>query len=35
MRLASPCNIRETALGDVKMLAEVRAGAKVKATALR
>lgn len=28
-RLASPCNIFATALGDVKALASVRAGAKV------
>jgi len=29
-RLASPCNIFAKALGDVKTLAKVRAGAKVK-----
>jgi uncharacterized protein len=29
-RLASPCNIFAKALGDVKALAKVRAGAKVK-----
>src|SRR5712691_4109224 len=29
-RLASPCNIFATALGDVKALAQVRAGSKVK-----
>jgi len=28
-RLASPCNIFGRAIGDVKMLAKVRAGAKV------
>jgi uncharacterized protein len=32
-RLASPCNIFARALGDVKALAKVRAGAKVKVTA--
>ena len=31
-RLASPCNIFAKALGDVKALAKVRAGAKVKVT---
>ena len=31
-RLASPCNIFATALGDVKALAKVRGGAKVKVT---
>ncbi len=33
-RLASPCNIWAKALEDVKMLARVRAGAKVKVTAV-
>jgi hypothetical protein len=33
-RLASPCNIFATALGDVKALAKVRAGAKVEVTSL-
>jgi uncharacterized protein len=33
-RLASPCNIFAKALGDVKALAQVRAGAKVTVTAL-
>ena len=32
-RLASPCNIFGKALGDVKILAKVRAGAKVKVSA--
>jgi uncharacterized protein len=32
-RLASPCNIFAKALGDVKALAKVRGGAKVKVTA--
>ena len=31
-RLASPCNVFAKALGDVKALAGVRAGAKVKVT---
>ena len=31
-RLASPCNVFAKALGDVKALAKVRAGAKVKVT---
>src|SRR5689334_11187814 len=33
-RLASPCNIWAKALGDVKMLGKVRAGTKIKVTAL-
>jgi hypothetical protein len=33
-RLASPCNIFAKALGDVKMLAKVKAGAAIKVTAL-
>jgi hypothetical protein len=33
-RLASPCNIFAKALGDVKTLAKVRAGAKIKVTKL-
>ena len=33
-RLASPCNIFATALGDVKALKSVRAGTSVKATKL-
>jgi hypothetical protein len=33
-RLASPCNIFGKALADVKALAQVRAGAKVKVTAV-
>ena len=33
-RLASPCNIFATALGDVKALAKVKAGASVKVTAI-
>jgi uncharacterized protein len=32
-RLASPCNIFATALGDVKSLAKVRAGTTVRVTA--
>ena len=31
-RLASPCNIWARALGDVKTLAKVKAGAKIKVT---
>ena len=33
-RLASPCNIFAEALGDVKMLAKVRAGATIKVSAV-
>ncbi len=33
-RLASPCNIWAKALGDVKTLAKVKAGAKIKVSAL-
>ena len=33
-RLASPCNVWAKALGDVKALAKVRAGTKIKVTAL-
>lgn len=33
-RLASPCNIWATALGDVRMLKPVRAGTPIKITAL-
>jgi len=33
-RLASPCNIFATALGDVKTLASVKAGTKVQVSAL-
>jgi uncharacterized protein len=33
-RLASPCNIFGRALGDVKTLAKVKAGTKVKVTAI-
>ena len=32
-RLAAPCNVFARALGDVKTLAKVKAGAKVKVTA--
>ena len=32
-RLASPCNIWAKALGDVKTLAKVKAGARIKVTA--
>jgi hypothetical protein len=32
IRLASPCNIWAKALGDVKTLAKVKAGAKIKVT---
>jgi len=32
-RLASPCNIWAKALGDVKTLSKVKAGAKIKVTA--
>src|SRR6266851_2858704 len=32
-RLASPCNVFARALGDVKLLAKVRAGTTVKVTA--
>ena len=34
MPLASPCNIFAKALGDVKALNKVRAGAKIAVTAL-
>jgi uncharacterized protein len=34
IRLASPCNIWAKALGDVKRLAAVRAGTKIKVAAL-
>ena len=34
-RLASPCNVWGRALGDVKMLAKVRAGSKIRLTATR
>ena len=34
-RLASQCNIFGKALGDVRMLAKIRAGSQVKVTALR
>ena len=34
-RLASPCNIWATALGDVKTLASVKEGAKIRVTAGR
>jgi len=33
-RLASPCNIFATAVGDVKQLADVKAGTKVRVTAI-
>ena len=33
-RLASPCNVFAKALGDVKTLAKVRAGAKIKVSKL-
>jgi uncharacterized protein len=33
-RLASPCNIWAKALGDVKMLGKVRAGTKIKVSAV-
>jgi len=33
-RLASPCNIFAKALGDVKVLANVRAGSQIRVTAL-
>jgi hypothetical protein len=33
-RLAAPCNIFAKAIGDVKQLAKVKAGAKVKVTAV-
>jgi hypothetical protein len=33
-RLASPCNIWAKAIGDVKSLKSVRAGAKIKVTAI-
>jgi uncharacterized protein len=33
-RLAAPCNIFAKALGDVKMLAKVKAGAEVKVTVI-
>jgi len=33
-RLASPCNIFATAVGDVKQLASVRAGTKVRVSAI-
>jgi uncharacterized protein len=33
-RLASPCNIFARALGDVKVLAKVRAGAKITVTSI-
>ena len=34
-RLASPCNVWAKALGDVKTLAKVKAGTKIKVTALQ
>ena len=33
-RLASPCNVFATALGDVKALGKIRAGTKIKVTAV-
>jgi hypothetical protein len=33
-RLASPCNVFAKALGDVKTLAQVKAGARIKVSAL-
>jgi len=33
-RLAAPCNVFARALGDVKTLAKVKAGTKVKVTAV-
>jgi uncharacterized protein len=34
-RLASPCNIFATALSDVKVLAKVKAGTRIKVTTLK
>jgi len=34
-RLASPCNVWAKALGDVKTLGKIRAGTKIKVSALR